>query len=168
MPNYNKSFNFRNGLQIDDGNFIVNPTGLVGIGTTVPEKRLDVRGNAIISGESQFNLVNVVGVVTIGAGITLDSSSGIITATKFVGDASGLTNIVAISTSGFIANAGSLSTTAKVGIGTTTVPNQLDVLGNSVFDGDVNVSGILTSSQGIVVGANGIDAVGIITASSLV
>ena len=168
MPNYNKSFNFRNGLQIDDGNFIVNPTGLVGIGTTVPEKRLDVRGNAIISGESQFNLVNVVGVVTIGAGITLDSSSGIITATKFVGDASGLTNIVAISTSGFIANAGSLSTTAKVGIGTTTVPNQLDVLGNSVFDGDVSVTGVLTSSQGIVVSANGIDAVGIITASSLV
>ena len=25
MANYNKSFNFRNGVQVDDDNFIVNP-----------------------------------------------------------------------------------------------------------------------------------------------
>ena len=117
MSNYNKSFNFRNGVQVDDSNFIVNATGLVGIGTTVPQKRLDVRGNAQISGGTDLSNLNVTGIVTVGAGITLDSTSGIITATKFVGDASGLTNIVAISTVGLIANAGSLSTTAKLGIG---------------------------------------------------
>ena len=168
MSNYNKSFNFRNGVQVDDSNFIVNAAGLVGIGTTVPAKRLDVRGNAQISGGLNLNNVNVTGIVTVGAGITLDSTSGIITATKFVGDASGLTNIVAISTIGFIANAGTLSTTAKIGIGTTTPSNQLDVLGDTEFEGDVNVTGLLTSAQGIHVNANGIDAVGIITSTSLV
>ena len=123
MSNYNKSFNFRNGVQVDDSNFIVNATGLVGIGTTVPQKRLDVRGNAQISGGTDLSNLNVTGIVTVGAGITLDSTSGIITATKFVGDASGLTNIVAISTVGLIANAGSLSTTAKLGIGSLTPTN---------------------------------------------
>ena len=31
MANYNKSFNFRNGVQVDDDNFIVNANGLVGL-----------------------------------------------------------------------------------------------------------------------------------------
>ena len=47
MANYTKSFNFRNGVQVDDSNFIVNPVGLVGIGTTIPEKHLDVRGDGV-------------------------------------------------------------------------------------------------------------------------
>ena len=51
MANYNKQFNFRNGLQVDNDNLIVSPTGLVGIGTTIPTELLDVRGgNAKISG----------------------------------------------------------------------------------------------------------------------
>ena len=44
MANYNKQFNFRNGVQVDDDNLVVSPTGLVGIGTTVPTELLDVRG----------------------------------------------------------------------------------------------------------------------------
>ena len=48
MSNYTKSFNFRNGVQVDDSNFIVNAIGLVGIGTTKPERLLDVFGNARI------------------------------------------------------------------------------------------------------------------------
>ena len=48
---------------------------------------------------------NILGAITLGA------SSGIITATKFVGDASGLTNIVAISTAGFTELSGRISTT---------------------------------------------------------
>ena len=50
MPNYKKSFNFRNGVQVDDDNFIVNPNGLVGIGTSVPTEFLDVRGTAKVVG----------------------------------------------------------------------------------------------------------------------
>ena len=153
MGNYTKSFNFRNGVQVDDSNFIVNANGLVGIGTSIPEKRLDVRGNTKIIGDTRLvgltsiTDLNVVGVVTIGSAVKIDSGSGIITATKFVGDASGLTNIVAIATGGFIANAGSLSTTAKVGIGSTQPTSQLDVLGDSKFVGVTTFTGITTSSD---------------------
>ena len=50
MANYNKQFNFRNGVQVDDDNLVVTPTGLVGIGTTIPTEILDVDGNTVISG----------------------------------------------------------------------------------------------------------------------
>ena len=168
MSNYNKSYNFTNGLQVDDSNFVVTANGLVGIGTTVPQKTLDVRGNTQINGGLTATNLNVTGIVTVGAGITLDATSGIITATKFVGDASGLTNIVAISTVGLIANARSLSTTAKLGIGNLTPTKQLDVIGDSEFNGDVNVSGILTTGQGVRITSGGINAVGVVTATSLV
>ena len=50
MANIRKAFNFRNGVQVDDDNLLVNPAGLVGVGTTVPTQALDVRGNAAVSG----------------------------------------------------------------------------------------------------------------------
>ena len=50
MANYRKSFNFRNGVQVDNDNFIVNPNGLVGIGTSVPTELLDVRGTVKVTG----------------------------------------------------------------------------------------------------------------------
>ena len=145
MSNYTKSFNFRNGVQVDDSNFIVNAAGLVGIGTTKPEKSLDVFGNAKISGITSLTGATVSGVVTVGAAITMDAASGIISATKFVGDASLLTNIVAIATDGWISNTGTLSTTANVGVGTLSPTSQLDVLGNSMFVGVSTFNGITTS-----------------------
>ena len=157
MSNYTKSFNFRNGVQVDDGNFVVNANGLVGIGTTKPEKRLDVHGSASVTGVTSLTGGAVIsGIVTVGVGITIDPTLGIISATKFVGDASGLQNIVAIATDGWIANAGTLSTAGKVGIGSTIPNNQLDVLGNSEFVG-------LTTFEGTVTSEN-INSTGIITA----
>jgi len=51
MANIRKQFNFRNGVQVDDDNLVVSPTGLVGIGTTVPTELLHVSdGNARVSG----------------------------------------------------------------------------------------------------------------------
>ena len=47
MANIKKTFNFRNGVQVDDDNLIVNATGLVGIGTTIPTQALDVRGKIV-------------------------------------------------------------------------------------------------------------------------
>ena len=94
MANYNKQFNFRNGVQVDNDNLVVSPTGLVGIGTTIPTEALDVRGgNAKVSGfataaslYSRFLEVDgSAGVTTItftdaiGAGVSI--SGGIITAT---------------------------------------------------------------------------------------
>ena len=159
MANYTKSFNFRNGVQVDDSNFIVNSVGLVGIGTTIPEKRLDVRGNAIITGITSLSGAVVSGVITAG-NIKVDSVSGIVTATKFVGDASGLTNIVAIATEGFIANAGGLSTTTNIGIGSEIPTTQLDVLGDSIFTGITSFIGLTTTTDLI---AHKLDVIGVST-----
>ena len=145
MANIRKSFNFRNGVQVDDDNFIVNPNGLVGIGTSIPTEFLDVHGTAKITGLVTATNLTITGVSTfysdvkIGSGITFNASTGIISATKFVGDATGLTNIYAIAIDGWIVNAGNISTTSKVGIGTTLPSSQLDVVG------DVKVSGIVTA-----------------------
>ena len=97
MANIKKSFNFRNGVQVDDDNLKVSSTGLVGIGTTVPTEALDVRGNLVVSGVSSA-ITAQAGVMTvttlnpteiIGAGVSIVSgivtaSSGIVT---FYGDA---------------------------------------------------------------------------------
>ena len=91
MANIKKTFNFRNGVQVDEDNLIVNATGLVGIGTTIPTEALDVRGTTKVVGlvTSQEGFVGVftahtssLGIVAlstsiIGAGVSI--KSGIIT-----------------------------------------------------------------------------------------
>ena len=98
MANYNKQFNFRNGVQVDDDNLVVSPTGLVGIGTTVPTEALDVvNGNVKVSGfataasllsrslevdgTAEISTINFTD--AIGAGVSI--SSGFITATDPTG-----------------------------------------------------------------------------------
>ena len=117
MANYTKSFNFKNGVQVDTDNFIIDSNGLVGVGTTNPGKLLDVYGSARFSGVTSLTDANISGIVTVGSAILIDAASGVITATKFVGSAGDLTGVVAIATDGWVQNAGSLSTTAKIGIG---------------------------------------------------
>jgi len=122
MPsNYKTVINFRDGIQVDTDDLISN-NGLVGIGSTIPRQQLDVRGNVIVDGVSEFNNVKVTGVTTffnnvnvasgssVGIGTTVPeeafqvgvgttgftvSLQGIVTATKFVGDGSELTGIPA-------------------------------------------------------------------------
>ena len=87
MANIKKSFNFRNGVQVDEDNLLVTSTGLVAIGKTVPTEALDIEGNLIVSGISSFaNAQSGVLTVTtlnhteiIGAGISI--RSGIISDT---------------------------------------------------------------------------------------
>lgn len=81
MANYRKSFNFRNGVQVDNSNFVVNVNGLVGIGTTIPTEYLDLRGNAKIIGDiSVSNNGSVTGVLTAGnLSVTNIFSTGITT-----------------------------------------------------------------------------------------
>ena len=104
MANYNKSFNFRNGVQVDEDNLVVDTLGKVGIGTTVPLEFLDVRGNATVSGfttasdiySKNIKVSGIVtastltdGKITISSGI-ITASSGVVT---FYGDGRGIVNI---------------------------------------------------------------------------
>jgi len=110
MANIRKQFNFRNGVQVDDDNLVVSPTGLVGIGTTIPTELLDVRGDAKVVGlvtanqvftpdltASSANITNLtLGTSIIGGGVSI--SSGIITASgagvvTYYGDGGRLSNL---------------------------------------------------------------------------
>lgn len=94
MANIRKTFNFRNGVQVDDDNLIVNPNGLVGIGTSVPTELLDVRGTAKVVGlvtatEVFAANIRASGVSTFSSGLRVGvvsvSQLGIITATSLSG-----------------------------------------------------------------------------------
>jgi hypothetical protein len=168
MANIRKQFNFRNGVQVDDDNFIVNPNGLVGIGTSVPTEFLDVYGTAKVTGLVTTTNLAVTGVsdffddVKVGSGITFNPSTGVVNATAFVGSAAGLTDIFAIAVEGWIVNAGNISTTSNVGLGNTLPNYSLQVgedplTGNGLSidagAGDVNTTGIITASSFSGVGA---------------
>jgi hypothetical protein len=169
MANYNKSFNFRNGVQVDDDNFIVNANGLVGIGTSIPTEFLDVYGTAKVTGLVTATNLTITGVSTfyndvkVGSAITFNVSTGIVSATAFYGSASGLTDIYAIAVDGWYISAGNISTTSKVGVGTD-IPNYslqvgLDPLtGNGLsvdeITGNVNTTGIITASSLSGLGTN--------------
>jgi len=170
MANYRKSFNFRNGVQVDDDNLVVNANGLVGIGTTVPTEVLDVRGTAKVVGQVTASTLNVSGVSTfsdvrIGTGITIDASAGIITASKVYGDGSTLSNLPTSQWVDVDVGLGFTSIYAQghVGVGTTDPRNAFQVggdpynsgngVGFSSITGDIRTSGILTASSFVGSGA---------------
>lgn len=171
MSNFKKSFSFRSGVQVDNDNFVVTPLGTVGIGTTIPTQFLDVRGSAAVSGVVTTNSVYATGISTfnrinLGSGIKADASSGIITATKFYGDGSTLSNLptsqwVDIDQPGL--GFTSIYAQGNVGIATT-FPNanfSLQIGGYPVDEdgvgissrGHIQASGIITANQFVGSGA---------------
>ena len=86
MAQYNKSFNFKNGLQVDYDNFIVNASGLVGIGSSIPSAHLDVVGSIVNTGE-----LVVGGGLTVGGGI---SAGGGISGTYVYSSSSGISTFL--------------------------------------------------------------------------
>ena len=177
MANIKKTFNFRNGVQVDEDNLIVNATGLVGIGTTIPTEALDVRGTAKVVGLVTSN-EGFIGIFTahtsslgtvalstsiIGAGVSI--KSGIITSNSatglvtYYGDARFLQGMPTSQWEDTDAGFGVTSifnTGGTVGIATTNPQFSLQV-GNNVNGGE---KGVGISSVG------NIKASGIITATT--
>ena len=162
MPNIRKTFNFRDGVQVDDEVLVVKGNR-VGLGTTSPDEVLDVRGNIQVVGivtanNSIISGVGTFGGVKLGSGITLDATSGVITATSFKGDGSTLSNLPTSQWQDIDVGLGFTSIynePGNVGIATTDPRNKFQVGGDPN-----NGSGVGFSSTG------NIKASGIITAST--
>jgi len=189
MSNYKKSFNFRNGVQVDDDNFIVNANGLVGIGTSIPTEFLDVRGtakvvgvatiktlwaeNAYVAGVSTVVSTLRVGIASISNGIiTATSTSGVLT---YFGDGGKLLNLPTSQWIDVDPGFGytSIYSAGNVGIATTYPNFSLQIGGNPNNSqqgvginstGNIQATGILTTRQLKFVGDNA----GIIGVTSII
>ena len=171
MANIRKTFNFRNGVQVDEDNFIVDSLGKVGIGTTVPTQMLDVRGDAkvvgILTSQSlEVRNVNVSGVTTfsgnthVGAAITMYPSAGIISATQIHGDGRNLINIPTSQWTDINAGLGftSIYNSGFVGVSTNDPRFTFQVGGNN---------DLTTFADGVGINSSGnIVATGVITATN--
>ena len=180
MADYRKSFNFRNGVQVDNDNFLVNSTGLVGIGTTVPTESLDVRGNVKVVGlatiQDAFIAIGTaldfrVGITSIHAGlITATTSSGIVT---YYGDGRYLQGLPTSQWVDIDAGLGytSIYAAGNVGVATNDPRYTFQVGGNTNVSnfssgvginstGDINATGIMTAAKfyGWGIGVTGLNA----------
>ena len=162
MANIRKTFNFREGVKVDDSVLVVAGQR-VGIGSTIPSKVLDVNGDVISSGHVEVSDFKVTGISTfgdvkVGLAITIESSSGIITANKYFGDGSTLDNLPTSQWIDVDQGLGYTSIYAKgnVGVGTTDprftfqVGSNPDTVGKfgvgiNSLTGDVKASGIVTA-----------------------
>ena len=167
MSNFQKSFNFRNGVQVDTDDLIVRGS-LVGIGTTVPTEQLDVRGTTKVVGLVTAQDLHIVGVATIASQLNIGLngevtiSNGIITSTSgiitYYGDArylQGMPTSQWVDTDvglGFT----SIYASGNVGVGTTDPRFSLQIGGNNSTtsfvngvgfsrDGNAWITGILTA-----------------------
>ena len=160
MPNIRKSFHFREGVQVDDEVLVVRGSR-VGIGTTVPDEALDVRGDAKVTGIVTTNHIYSSGISTLtelrlGTGVTVSSSTGIVTAIEFHGSGANLTNLPA---------------SVWTSYGSTGVYNQTNVGAGTAFPTSAFQVGADPYTQstlsGVGIGSDGnIKLSGIITASS--
>lgn len=160
MSNIRKTFNFRDGVQVDDDDLVVRG-GQVGIGSTVPTQRLDVNGNIRAVGVVTTSDLFVTGVSTttelrVGNNISASASSGIITATAFYGNGATLSNLP---TSQWVDTDVGLGFTSiyaagNVGVGTTDPRSTFQVGANPNAGGrgvgfnstgDIRASGVVTA-----------------------
>ena len=184
MANIRKQFNFRNGVQVDDDNLVVSPTGLVGIGTTIPTEALDVRGTTKVVGLVTANQIFtpsltattvsitslslgesiVGGGVSIRSGIVTASGSGIVT---YYGDGGQLSNLPTSQWLDVDVGLGFTSIYARGFVGVSTNDpryslqiggtNNLATFSNGVgidSTGNIRATGIITANQFSGIGSN--------------
>ena len=190
MANITKAFNFRNGVQVDDDNLIVNQTGLVGIGTTIPTQALDVRGKVSVLQDPNVigsGLINATsGIITsltvtdtlivnnanvstgqVGEGVAVGSPAGVVTATTgivtYFGDGQYLQNVPTSQWDNIDVGFGYTSIYAKGNVGVNTVDPRF-----SFQVGGNNTDNLGSFAEGVGINSTGgIVATGVITASSL-
>mgnify|MGYP001168269356 FL=1 len=173
MANIRKSFNLRNGLQVDEDNLLVNSVGNVGLGTTVPEETLDIRGNAQVIGvvtatdayiSGSFESVGFstlttgsIGRFTVTGGIAT-ATSGVVT---YYGDGARLSNLPTSQWEDVDVGLGFTSIYNKGFVGISTVDPRftLQIGGNNDLTSFTNGVGINSSGNMVVTG--------IITAATL-
>ena len=169
MANIRKSFSFRNGVQVDEDNLIVNSNGLVGIGTSIPTEVLDVRGTLKVVGvatirDAFIGVATVtdklkVGIVSISEDGYIRATSGVVT---FLGDGSQLSDIPTSQWVDKDVGLGFTSIYAAGYVGVSTVDPRFDfqVGGN-------NLTTVVGFSSGVGINSVGdILATGIMTARS--
>ena len=148
MANIRKSFNFRNGVQVDNDNFVVNANGNVGIGTSIPQAPhiLDVYGDTRISGLVTTSSLHA-GIGTVENLSVTNATVGVLTATSLKVGGNTISNLVGFAFTAWITdNAGvGLHTTSKIGINTTTSPGASD--SELTVNGNANITGIVTANS---------------------
>ena len=166
MANYSKPFNFRNGVQVDNDNFVVDSAGRVGIGTTRPQEFLDIYGNS--SGALRvYGVTKTVGltttdnlyagIATVGVLTTTDLvNTGIITTAQLqVGNSPAVSNLIGYGFTAWITTASStgIHTFGPVGIKTANPDyifqieeNPLTSTGIGMTNGDIFASGIVSAT----------------------
>ena len=166
MANIRKTFNFREGVKVDDSVLVVAGER-VGIGTTVPAQVLDVHGRVTITGDIDYSNSTTTGISTfaevrLGTGVTISSLSGVITATKYFGDGSTLSNLPTSQWEDMDVGLGftSIYNRGNVGVGTTDPRHTFQVGSNPDDSGKKGVG--INSETG------NIKSSGIITATSFV
>jgi hypothetical protein len=177
MTNFNKSFNFRNGVQVDVDKFIVRGS-LVGIGTSLPTERLEVTNgnvkfnNLLIANNQQLSGIGTFNEIRSGNNIKIQGSSGVVTATAFYGDGATLSNLPTSQWLDVDAGLGFTSIYAQgnVGVATTSPfwslqiggdPRKIVETGVGInSNGNIYTSGIISAFAytGIGAGITGINA----------
>ena len=172
MANYNKSFNFKNGVQVDTDNFLVNQNGLVGIGSTSPSEFLDVVGNTKVSGLTTTNLLYA-GIGTVSNFGATDAEITNLEVTSLTIGGVTASELIGFSTAAWITGRAypdsnplsGLTTTSNIGIGTTQALQDYEflVVGSPELNqdgftinvhGEVRASGIITAAGFSGVGEN--------------
>ena len=159
-------------LQVTDGAYV---SGSVGIGTTNPQDKLTVLGRVQIQQDSgsnnrlvlrgqpsslyrwnvdnygsanEFRIFREDDATTLnGATLVSISTIGTLTATKFSGDGSLLTNLPTASSQWVTTSVG-VHTLSNVGIGTTNPTSKLTVSGNASITGILTADQVYTSNNG--------------------